>query len=202
MNEGTWPRNMFSAHPERLWGESPKWSFENAAWACHNRYYDRRNDSQTALNHPKLPAGNSVIMTSNQDIIHDVKKINLIWVDLLYFLCSNILVKMRASEIVKKNHGHCRAAKSLCHEGRRTAFVQYFLDDVNFYISLQSSTKLPNCTADTSLLHFPALQHLVHHLWQAVTVVVVLYGFYFHTTQAQAACTRFPMDPNVVPQQI
>lgn len=86
--------------------------------------------------------------------------------------------------------------------GGRTAAVQYFLDDINLYVALQSSTQLPNCTADASLLHFPTIQHLVHHLWQAITVIVVLDGLYFHTCQTQSPRTTLPLGPNVFPQQV
>lgn len=62
----------------------------------------------------------------------------------------------------------------------RTAGGQYFLDYIDLYAASQSSTQLPNRAANTSLLHFPLFQHLVHHLWQAVALIVMLNGLYFH----------------------
>lgn len=85
---------------------------------------------------------------------------------------------------------------------RRTAGVQYFLDYIDFNASFQSSTQLSNRAAYTSLLHFPAVQHLVHHLWQAITVVVMFNGLYFHLGQTQSPRTTLPLKSNVFSQQI
>lgn len=85
---------------------------------------------------------------------------------------------------------------------RRITQVQYLLDDIYFYIFVKSSTKSPNGTTLGSLLHFPVLQHLVHHLWQAVAAVVMFYGFYFHLGQAQAPRASFPFIPHVLPYHV
>lgn len=89
-----------------------------------------------------------------------------------------------------------------CNLERRTAGVQYFLDYVDFNASFQSSTQLSNCAAYTSLLHFPAVQHLVHHLWQAVTEVVMFNGLYFHLGQTQSSRTTLPLESDVFSHQI
>jgi len=86
--------------------------------------------------------------------------------------------------------------------GGRTAGVQDLLDDVHLDEALQSAAQLPDCVADASLLHFPPLQHLVHHLRQAVAVAVVLNGLDFHVGQTQAPRTALPRGPDVVPQQV
>lgn len=86
--------------------------------------------------------------------------------------------------------------------GGRTAGVQYFLDDIYLYVTIQSTTKLPNSAANTSLLHFPPIQHLMHHLGEAVTETVVLNGLYFHTAQTQSPCTSLPFFTDVVPQYV
>lgn len=85
--------------------------------------------------------------------------------------------------------------------GGKTTGVQYFLDDVYLDLSIKCSTQLPNCAADASLLHFPTIQHLVHHLRQAIAVIVMLNGLYFHSSQAQSPPTTLPFVPDVFPQQ-
>ena len=86
--------------------------------------------------------------------------------------------------------------------GGKTAGVQNLLDDIYLYGAVQSTTKLPNCAADTPLLHFPAIQHLVHHLWQAVAETVMLNSLYFHSGQTQSARATLPLAPDVFPQQV
>lgn len=83
----------------------------------------------------------------------------------------------------------------------RAAGVQYLLDDIYLYVAFQSSTKLPDCAADAPLLHFPALQHLVHHLRQAVAAIVVPDDVYFHGGQTQSPRTTLPVVPDVFPQK-
>lgn len=89
----------------------------------------------------------------------------------------------------------------LGHVGR-AAHVQDLLNDVDFNESIQSFAELPDGAANRSLLHFPALQHLVDHFFQAVAVVIVTYGLDFNIVQAQPACTALPVVPNVLCQQI
>lgn len=86
--------------------------------------------------------------------------------------------------------------------GGKTTGVQYFLDDVYLDVAIQCSTQLPNCAADASLLHFPTIQHLVHHLRKAIAVIIMLNGLYFHISQAQSPPTMLPFVPDVFPQQI
>ncbi|TNN62557.1 hypothetical protein EYF80_027260 [Liparis tanakae] len=86
--------------------------------------------------------------------------------------------------------------------GGRAAGVQDLLDDVYLDVALQGAAQLPDRAADASLLHFPPLQHLVHHLREAGAVVVVLDGLDFHFGQKQAPRTALPRGPDVVPQQV
>lgn len=101
-----------------------------------------------------------------------------------------------------ENEANPSSYEPLCRLAGRAALVQYFLDDLYLHVSNQSSAKLPYCTANASLLHFPALQHLVHHLWQTVALVVVLYDFYFHAGEAEVPRAALPVGADVVPQQI
>lgn len=82
------------------------------------------------------------------------------------------------------------------------AAVQDLLDDIHLDVAIQSSTQLPDRAADAALLHPPSIQHLVHHLRQAVAEVVVLDGLYLHVGQTQAPCTVLPFFADVFLKQI
>lgn len=86
--------------------------------------------------------------------------------------------------------------------GGRTAGVTNAVDDVYLHLALQSATKLPDGAAHPPVLHLPLLQHLVHHLWQAVAVTVMLDGLYFHGGQIQSARKTLPFGSDVFPHQI
>lgn len=92
--------------------------------------------------------------------------------------------------------------KSSSHLGGRTTGVQYFLDYIYFYATFQSLTQLAYSAANTSLLHFPTIQHLMHHLGQAIPVKVVLNGLYFNAGQTQPPCTTLPFSTDVVSHQV
>lgn len=92
--------------------------------------------------------------------------------------------------------------QSSWEEGGWIAGVQDFLNEVYLYVALQSCQQLPDGAADASLLHLPAIQHLMHHLWQAVAVKVVLNGLDLHVGEAQAASAALPLSTDVVSEQI
>lgn len=76
------------------------------------------------------------------------------------------------------------------------------MDDVHGDEAVQRLAELAHGAAHTSLLHAPALQHLMDLLLQPVPAVVVVHGLHVHVGQAQAPGTLLPVGANVVPQEV
>lgn len=63
----------------------------------------------------------------------------------------------------------------------RAARVQYLLDDIHINVTFQCSAQLSDRAANSALLHLPLIQHLVHHLGEAIAGIVMANGIDFHT---------------------